>query len=115
MYDCYCDYTMASLCVTKIRKARIEHKCDECRSKINPGQAYEYTFGIWDGKRDYIKTCQYCVNMRDFVKAHVPCFCWEYFNLHECCIETAREYALEAPGLLFGTYRRSIRRRHDAR
>ncbi|CAJ5442576.1 Uncharacterised protein [Burkholderia pseudomallei] len=110
MSECYCDHEMPSVYVRETRKARKEHKCDECGSKIKPGQQYEHTFGIWDGHQDRIKTCERCVGMREFVKAHVPCFCWEHHNLYECCIDTASEYAHEAPGLLFGTYRRSIRR-----
>ncbi|HKR41013.1 MAG TPA: hypothetical protein VJU59_15270 [Paraburkholderia sp.] len=107
---CYCDYDMPSVYVQTTPRARKEHRCAECGSKIEAGQQYERTFGVWDGSADQIKTCLQCVEMRDFVKAHVPCFCWEHHNLHECCIETAREYSREAPGLLFGTYRRSIRR-----
>lgn len=110
MSECYCNYDMPSVYVQETRKARKEHKCAECGSNIKPGQQYEHTFGIWDGHLDRIKTCQHCVDMREFVRAHVPCFCWEHHNLHECCFDTAREYANEAPGLLFGTYRRSIRR-----
>lgn len=117
MSECYCDYEPPSVYSKETRKARKEHKCAECGTLIKRGDKYEYVFGVWDGTVDYIKTCGQCVDLREFVRAHIPCFCWAHHNLHEDCIEMAREYSHEAPGLLFGTYRRSIRRevRHAPR
>jgi hypothetical protein len=46
--------------------------------------------------------------LKEWVKAHVPCFCWAHGNIIEDAIETARNYAHEAPGLLFGAYRRQV-------
>lgn len=55
------------------------------------------------------KTCERCLDVREFVAAHVPCFCWAHFNLLDDCIDTVNECAHETVGLYFGTQRRIIR------
>ena len=55
------------------------------------------------------KTCDRCLDVREFVQAHVPCFCLSHFNLLDDCRETAEYYAHETVGLYFGTQRRIIR------
>lgn len=62
---------------------------------------------MWD-RVDTFKTCSRCLALRDWVKAHVPCFCWHHDNMIEDAIETCDHYSPEAPGLLFGAYRRRI-------
>ena len=54
-------------------------------------------------------TCERCLDVREFVAAHVPCFCWAHFNLIDDCRETVEEYAHETVGLYFGAHRRIIR------
>lgn len=108
MTDCFCDYDAPSAYSATKPTARVKHKCVECGSIIQPGEQYEKMFGIWDGDISTSKTCARCVDLRDWVKVHVPCFCWTHYNLHEDCIETARHYSIEAPGLLFGTWRRKV-------
>lgn len=90
------------------RRAKKAHKCGECGRAIGLGEKYENVFGVWDGDASTFKTCQRCVAVREFVVAHVPCCCWLYGNMLEDVINTARDYAHEAPGLLFGTYRRYV-------
>jgi hypothetical protein len=106
MSYCACDYDAPSVYDVTWPTAKKVHRCIECGCDIQPGEKYERVFGIWNGDRDTPKTCARCVDMREWVKAHVPCFCWAHHNLHEDCVETARGYAHEAPGLLFGTRRR---------
>ncbi|MBK1732901.1 hypothetical protein [Thiococcus pfennigii] len=65
-------------------------------------------FGRWGGQPDTFDTCSRCLALRDYVEAHVPCLCWQHGHMREDCIETARAYAPEAPGLLFGAWRREI-------
>lgn len=108
--DCYCDYEMPSVYSKETRRARKEHKCVECGCIIKPGEQYEYMFGIWWNERSQAKTCQRCLDLREFVETNVPCFCWAHYNLHEDALETARGYGYEVigSGLLFGTYRRKL-------
>lgn len=50
---------------TRIRTARKQHWCCECRESIQPGCSYEYTTGKWDGSLSVYKTCLSCVEIRD--------------------------------------------------
>lgn len=117
-YGCYCDYDSYSTIyeATIVKAARKEHECYECRRRILPGESYESVFAVTDGEASTTKTCSHCLALREWVKAHVPCFCWAHGNVMEDAIETARGYAHEAPGLLFGAYRRqvAIRRAREA-
>ena len=107
--DCFCDYDPPSIySQQQVKAARKAHKCSECSRTIQPGEPYESTWGIWGGRADTFRTCQHCLSLREFVKAHVPCFCWAHGNTREDAIDTARGWDHEAPGLLFGAYRREI-------
>jgi hypothetical protein len=108
MDACYCDYEPAEFYHQETRKAKKAHRCSECGREIEPGDAYEHVRGKWDGEMGVFKTCPRCLALREWVKAHVPCFCWAHGNIIEDAIETARNYAHEAPGLLFGAYRRQV-------
>lgn len=55
----------ASCSSTKIRRARKEHRCEECHEVIKPGDRYEFVSGIWDGWPSALKTCLSCVEIRD--------------------------------------------------
>jgi len=66
--DCGVDDTYgdsSSFCKVKEVKAKKEHTCRECKEKIQKGDTYEYTTGVWDGDFDTIKTCMRCVGVRD--------------------------------------------------
>jgi hypothetical protein len=107
MSYCVCDYDSPKFYVKTSRKARKVHRCSECGCHIQPGEQYEHVSGMWDYV-DTFKTCQRCISLRDWVAAHVPCFCWAHGNIREDAIETARHWAHEAPGMLFGTWRREV-------
>jgi RNase P subunit RPR2 len=108
MDACVCDYDPPEFVSQSMRRARKPHTCEECSRVIEPGEHYEYTFGKWDGDVSRFRVCARCLEVRRFITDSIPCFCWAYGNLHEDAKETARHYASEAPGLLFGTYRRII-------
>lgn len=103
--SCVCDYEAPRWYRSKIQRARKPYRCDECGSAILPGDSYERAVGMHDDVYS-VATCSRCVDLRDFVKAHVPCFCWAHFNLHDDCLATADFYRFDAPGLMFGVYRR---------
>lgn len=113
--DCYCDYEMPAVYNVTQPQARKTHKCNECGHAIESGERYEYVFGVWDGDANTWKTCPRCKALRDFVLSHVPCCCWAHGSMRTDCIETAREFAHEAPGLLFGAYRRYVKTRTPKR
>lgn len=108
MSECVCDYDGPEIYFSELRKARKVHVCEECRARIQPGEQYENASGKWDGRFDQFKTCSRCIALRDWVKAHVPCFCWAHGHMNEDSIETADHFSREAPGLLFGAYRRLV-------
>lgn len=104
---CYCDEVTPSVYKIKIRLARKPHVCSECFRKIHAGEKYEHVFGIWDGLPSTFKTCERCLALKEFITAHVPCFCVSHGNLIDDLIETAREH--DTAGLLFGAYRRLVK------
>lgn len=54
----------ARVCNSWIKKARVAHRCCECRREIAPGEPYEYTSGVWgDGPANF-KTCLPCAEQR---------------------------------------------------
>jgi hypothetical protein len=106
--NCSCDYDCPEFYVAEHRRARTAHRCDECQRSIEPGERYEHVRGKWDGQVGSFDTCTRCLALREWVAAHVPCFCWAHGNLLDDAIETARAYADQAPGLLFGAYRREL-------
>lgn len=57
---CMTDYDAPDFYFADSRKARKEHKCDECRRAIRPGEVYQYVSGKWDGRVGVYKTCLHC-------------------------------------------------------
>lgn len=112
---CYCDYEQPEFYHHETRKARKQHRCSECARAIQPGESYEHVRGKWGGDVATHKTCPRCLELKDWVAAHVPCVCWGHGNIIEDAIEAAREYSHEAPGLLFGAYRRQVAIRRQPR
>src|SRR5579859_3199955 len=114
-FDCFCDYEPARVYCAVIHRARKSHDCYECgRAKIKPGERYERVFAIWEGGPGVARTCERCLDLREYVRAHVPCFCWAHGNVMDDAHSTVDHYAHEAPGLLFGYWRRvaKIRQAH---
>jgi hypothetical protein len=103
--DCFCDYESPSFYSRAEPKAAKVHSCDECGRAIHKAEQYEKVAAVWDGLFGTYRTCQRCLNLRAYVQAHVPCFCWAHGNIIEDAIEAARHWNREAPGLLFGAYR----------
>jgi len=108
MTQCYCDADTPDVYTQKTVKARKPHKCHECRRAIETGEKYERTFYTYDRTPYVHKTCEMCVDLREFVQASIPCFCWFHETLHENSIEAAQQYSHEAPGFLFGVYRKIV-------
>lgn len=91
MTDCYCDFDPAELYNVTTRKARKQHRCEECRRVIEPGESYENVMGKWDGDINYFKTCSHCLDVRKFVQNSVPCFCWSHGNMLQDACDTIHE------------------------
>lgn len=105
MTTCYCDYDPASWYSRRQRTAAKPHRCSECSRQIAAGEQYEDVRGCWDGGIDRFKTCGRCLALREYVSAHVPCFCWAHGDMIEEALQTVEAFAHEAPGLMFGALR----------
>lgn len=46
------------------RKARLRHRCCECKGVIEPGENYLYSSGVWDGDAMDYHTCADCEAIR---------------------------------------------------
>lgn len=82
MEDCSCVYFdddgYGPSCFShRVRKARKEHRCCECRRIIVKGERYHYESGIWDGSADDFKTCFDCYEVR----SEMFCDGFEYGNM----------------------------------
>ncbi len=115
MTECFCDYESPEFYHCETRRAKKDHCCSECGRAITLGESYEHVHAKWNGDISTFKTCPRCLALKEWVEAHVPCFCWAHGNIIDDAIETARGYAHEAPGLLFGAYRRQVAIRRQSR
>ena len=96
---CYCDYEPVDFYERSQRRARKEHRCLECRKAIRVGEVYEYVASKFEGELLCYKTCPRCLAVRQYVTAHVPCFCWYHSTMLEDADNEMREYAHEVPGM----------------
>lgn len=106
---CSCDYDPPAVFHDETRKARKEYRCGECGGKIQPGETYEHVWGVWGSHAETHRTCKNCFALREYVQAHVPCFCWVYGNMLEMAMESLADHNNECPGLWFGGARLYIR------
>lgn len=108
---CSCDYDgYFSFCSPRIiNKAKKRHRCSECHGGIMPGERYEYIAGVQDGDFWTSKTCTRCLDLLDWITAHVPCFCRMYGALFEDDRMPEMVYqASHTPGFAFGIKRRIV-------
>ena len=109
-YDCICDYDPPDVYHPSTRRARKQHKCDECAGHVEPGERYEHVFGVWEGSASTWRTCERCHDIRQWVKNNVPCLCWAHGSTIEDCKAAVEDAAFRAPaetiGLRFGFLRR---------
>lgn len=108
---CYCECEMPSVMHCERREAMSEHHCCECDRTIRRGETYEHTWGVWDGSTGTYDTCSHCLALREYVTAHIPCFCWCFTAMRDDALELLRDYAHEAPGLFFAGARLYVRAR----
>jgi len=107
---CYCDYDPPSIYSQRIiKRARKQSECCECGVKININDSYEYTFGVWEGYANSFKTCLRCVELREWAKISVPCFCWYHGDMLSDVWEMVNEVRHDVPGFFFEYGRRAIK------
>lgn len=84
---CMTDYDPPEFYSAGIRKARKEHKCEECGRVIQPGEPYQYVSGKWDGDLNFFKTCQHCEVTQKWLVENCHGF------MHSMTEEDIREHA----------------------
>lgn len=110
-YDAFCECDIdgySSFYSSAIRKARKQHQCSECFSIILPGESYEYASGKQEGEMWDAKTCSTCLELVNYIKAHVPCYCRMHGDLFEDRLRSLVEEATQTPGFAFGILRRVV-------
>lgn len=108
-YDCYCDADPCTVYRAELRKAAKLHRCDECGAPIATGDKYENVFGVTGDGTFTARTCANCLDVREWVKAHVPCLCWFHNSLHNDLREAVEAFEHETDGLKFGFLRRIVK------
>jgi len=88
---CGCDYEDGpSVLNEKFVKAKKSYKCCECGARINIGDEYQYTFGVWDGLASTYHTCEACAGVE--ISLSAMGFCFSYGYLREAYWEYLHEY-----------------------
>lgn len=89
MSDCACvsvsgDWDPPAFYAAEMRRARKDHKCDECRRVILPGEVYERTTAKWDESISSFKTCVDCQSARDsfFCNGYLHGSVWDDLEEH---------------------------------
>lgn len=108
---CYCDYggDVPAVYSASRRKARKSYRCAECGSRVLPGEVYEHVALLYDGAWQVERTCCRCLDVRDYVTAHAPCFCWLHHSMLDDARNTLQEYAHESVGFWIGGMKRVLR------
>lgn len=71
------------------RKARKEHRCDECGRTIEPGETYRYWTTLFEGDISTDKMCAHCQGTLDLGAALTGCpKRWWWSMLHDLDPET---------------------------
>ena len=72
------------------RRARKQHKCDECRRLIEPGETYRCTSGLSEGHWTINRVCAHCTVATNWLQAE----CGGYLDggVQEDIEEHAAEY-----------------------
>lgn len=86
---CVDDYEPSDVWSATVRKARREHRCDECGRTIVPGERYEHVSSLYDGSWSTLKTCPHCLAASQWLR--IVCRGYLVGNLHEELLEHWRE------------------------
>ena len=92
--------------------ARKQYCCEECRGPILPGEVYLKIVGRWSDGVDTFRICSPCLELEEWAKISVPCFCSITGELHERVQEMVKDIAPKVPGLFFEYGRRMVKIRH---
>lgn len=110
MTECYCDFGESpSVYHSERVKARKAYRCYECTGHIVAGERYERTASLFDGVWDVARTCCRCLDARDYITAHAPCFCWMHGSMLDDARQTLDKYGNHSAGFYIGGMKRVLR------
>lgn len=72
---CDCDLEQPSVFEETRRKARKQYKCNSCGGRIDAGEQYIATFGVWDGDAQRFKRCIDCDQLMAWAHEQDDCIC----------------------------------------
>lgn len=108
--SCYCDYgEQASVYQKKLVCARKAHRCYECPGIIAKGDTHECVRSLYEGRWSIARTCPRCLDVRQYMEAHAPCFCWMHGSMLDDARETLKEYGHVCSGFFIGGMKRILR------
>ena len=114
--SCYCDYgERADFYKATRHTARKQHRCYECDHPILPGERYEAVSSLYDGYFERSRTCPRCLDVREYVTAHAPCFCWLRGSMLDDAKDTLERYGRESAGFWIGGMKRLLRAQRQPR
>ena len=108
---------IAPSCMTQTNpKARVEHRCCECRRTIKPGEHYWRVTGVWDHDPRTFKTCGECYDLgsrfRRYIEyAYNPPFGYLFEDMKES--EVTREELLALPEKFVARDHQSLGNEHS--
>jgi hypothetical protein len=92
-------------------KAKLSHRCTECRGIIEAGQHYERSSGIWDGRWSTYRKCKFCMDFESAFDAQFKGFMHSSAfgeMLSDSQHEMYRLYSVDHPGRWFGVARKYV-------
>lgn len=108
--ECDDDYDAPEFYSETVVKARKQHRCTECFGPIYPGEQYMRRSGKWNGDVLDYPECHLCMELREWAKVSMPCFCANTFEtLHEKAREMVDDIKREVPGITFEWGRRMVK------
>ena len=116
MTECYCDYGDApSVYAATRHRAKKPHRCEECFKAIAVGEMYERAAMLYEGSWDVSRTCCRCLDVRDYITAHAPCFCWLHGSMIDDAKSVIDEHGHVSAGFYIGAMKRVLRAERHGR
>lgn len=85
-----------------------KHRCEECNGPICKGESYRRVEGKWYDSIDTYCTCHLCLELEEWAKISVPCFCANVGELHKTVQEMVKDVAPNVPGFFYEYGRRMV-------
>lgn len=94
-----------------VLKAKLNHRCTECKAIIESGQHYERSSGIWDGRWSTYRKCKFCMDFESAIQGH--CRGFAHATSFGEMLDEGKQilqdmYSVDHPGRWFGVARKYV-------